>query len=301
MPIFRQEGCALQTQCADGSWVTIYDPTACIAQLAGQQAPQNPTPPGGEQSVCLNVQANAPYALTVALDSGDRIETQSIQGAWTDDSGFFSYWYCGDGQHYFAIAGCAGGAATDPSDPLPSANHMAALLNLNGTYLDISKTGTVVVPPGITNQIATIVPNMHGATTPSGSIAICLKVTKAAGTFTLAYSWGTGPTSVTPGSTVTINSAFTGASDHISFTISPNAKVTILGATGFIWSGVNPALDYLAWTDAGGGSHGLPGGTGGSVQPTSFPAGTAIQFLAVDDDQPVSGHPFSIDVLFEAV
>jgi hypothetical protein len=306
MTIFRQMDCLLQAQCVDGSWVTIYDPSKCIAQGTTQPGPTTPPAAGECKDFIATLDFGGGYLLPVAVSSGDQIKVTNANGSWSSYLNDAPRWNCPDGNE-FLLFGCLSGSATTSSfDPAPTFPH-DALIAFDGTnYYDCSAAATVgsaasfIIAPGITDQKLIFLAN-NSSREGAGSVNFDVQICKKAAVFTLAYSFGTGPTTVTPGATVHMDSAFTGASDHISFTISPNAKLTVVGATGYIWSGSHPTQAAVAWTDPGGGSHSIAGGAGGSFQPTSFPPGTALSFFAVDDDQPVAGHPFSIDVLIENV
>lgn len=292
--------CQLQIECIPDQWELFWDISSCITSMSGQQGSDGGQPsPGTSQQYCLDVPANAPYNLPVAVNSGDIIETQSIGGNWTDNSAFFSYWYCADGGHY-VLGGCIGGGAPSAGDPLASANHMALLLNINGVYLDISKIGQVVVPPGITNGQATLVPNLHGSVTPAGSVNVCLKLTAGKTNIALTYGHGSGPATCQFGDTITITAQCISTEDAVLVTFSQPVKLTILGAVGFLWHVPPPSNNLWAYTDPGGGGHNSGGGTVNN-QPTDFPPATALTAFSITDNQPGCAGAYTIQVKVEAI
>lgn len=240
------------------------------------------------------------WNLPTVVSTGDTIEIVSAIGASNQSPGI--PWYCVDGNIFLAGSCLPNSAATSGTDLLPTAPHGALIAVIGTTYYNI-QPGPFTVPAGISSaQVQLLINHDAAGEAVNGSFTIDVKVcNNQSGNFTLTYTQGTGPTSVMPGSTILCSSAFTGASDHISFDITPACKLTVVDSSGYIWSGINPTLAAAAWTDPTGGSHSIAGGGPGAFNPTSFPAATPLTFWALDDDQPVAGHPFSVNLLIESL
>jgi len=163
----------LQGYCC-GEWVDI----------AGQpsQGVDGPSQPGGgtEQPEagggCVTyqgkVRASETWLLPTVVNTGDTIAFSAVDGAGSDGT---LHWYCNDGQVFFAGL-CAGQKSTSGSDPAPALSHMALVLKIGSTYYDIS-AGTITVPAGITNEVATLQVNDVSLSGNSGdykfSVTVC--------------------------------------------------------------------------------------------------------------------------------
>lgn len=142
---FRQEGCKLQFSVDCVNWITLYDPTDCIAELSGQHGPGGDIPEGQCRTQAATFQANGRYLLPFSVQGGNRI-TVTGQSGGANDNGL--HWFCPDGK-YYTLGSCSGGQVFDGADPLPSAFHMALIAKVNGIYYDVSTDGAgFLVPDG---------------------------------------------------------------------------------------------------------------------------------------------------------
>lgn len=139
--------CQLQAQCADGSWVTVFDASLCVSNPAPGSGATQPAPGGGTASDCFTLNANTVLPLPWLVNSGDTITISKAQGAGND--GTNANWYCVDGSQYF-LGACVGGGGTVSGDPAPTVNHMRLLIKLGSNYYD-ALAGTFTVPAGVTN------------------------------------------------------------------------------------------------------------------------------------------------------
>jgi len=171
----------LQAWCC-GEWVDIAgQPAQGIGggPQPGGGSPQ-PQPGGGAVTYdgCLN--ANELWLLPTPLSTGDTIELLTPTGAATGNGG--TTWNCPNGDVYFA-GGCLAIGATVGTDPLPTAQHMALILQLDGDYYDLS-AGPVTVPSGVSNVQGWIQVNDDDLTDNSGTECFNVDVTNnQVGTF----------------------------------------------------------------------------------------------------------------------
>lgn len=176
MPFFRlaceDNKCYLEFECCPGEWVRLanFDQITPSGQ-PGAGSPQ-PGAGGGSAQYCGTLNAYSKFYLPTVVNSGDVINLDSASGAGND--GTSANWYCPDGEQFFAGA-CVGYASTNPSDPLPTVNHMALIININGTFYPFT-SNTITVPPGISSAQAFIQVNDSSISDNAGSYSVCLTV-----------------------------------------------------------------------------------------------------------------------------
>lgn len=294
MPLFRQEGCLFQVQCADGSWTTIYDPTNCINSGAVNPTPQ-PNPPAGDcQEYGLKVPGNGLALLPVLVSAGDTIEILVPNGAWSGDNG--TQWNCADGST-FVLGGCVGSPGTSGTDPLPASPHMSLIAKIGSTYYQLMP-GVFPVPSGVTdNSIMTFQANDSDLTDNVGTISAIVKVCKAPpGTVGITYSVGSGPANVPYDTPFTVTSAATGGVEAFDMTFSPCIHLTILGYSGFVEIGSGGANDWASW-DCAIVEHDGPLSNSGST-PLDWVPGTEAERLTIEGS---GGFPFTTLMKVELV
>ena len=175
MPFFREvcEGgqSFLEFESCPGEWTRLANSNQ-IGQ-PGQQSGGAPQPPaGGSQCYNLSFAANSLALVPTTVNSGDQVTLNSASGAGSDDG---LHWYCDDGSIFFAGT-CSEPGITFGTDPLPSAPHMALLLEI-GTTLFQAVVGTpITVPPGVTNAQIALRTNDPNLTLNSGSYAVSVCV-----------------------------------------------------------------------------------------------------------------------------
>jgi hypothetical protein len=232
MPIFRQEGCLLQTQCADGSWVTIYDPTACIPGSVSQPAPGGDVAPGDCREYDVVLQANSKWSLPVAIDNGDIVTISNAKGMWQD--GTINPWHCPDGNNS-PLGICVGGTAGfDGADPAPAFFHMRLVALSSVQAYDAFNTTIAIAGYGAPDQLV-FQANDSTLSDDAGSISFHVSYCKAAASpIGITYSVGSGPTPVNYGTPFVVASAATGGVEAFDMTFSQCVRLTILGSTGFV-------------------------------------------------------------------
>jgi len=145
--------CLLQTSIDGTNWCTFADFSKCIAPSGqpGAGAPQ-PQPGGPAQCYHLTLNANGKVLVPVVVNDGDTVEITNFSGAGND--GTSAQWFCADGPQFFAGACIGGTEFLSGSDPLPTANHMRLVMDIDGTFHD-GIGGPVTVSGGVVNgQVA---------------------------------------------------------------------------------------------------------------------------------------------------
>lgn len=295
------DGCIIQMWCID-HWEDWYDPRACLPGGTGQQQSDGGQPQAGEeQEYCIQINASQPYLYPVAVNSGDVISITELRGAWSDQTGgLASLWYCGDGGQYI-LGACTGSSTTDAGDPLPLIKHMSVIAAINGSYYPLGQNGIFTVPAGVSNEQMLLIPNVAVYATSTGSIGCCVKIVTPPVFIALSYANGaSGPSTVTPGSTIEINSGLNGIQENVFFQTSQQVRITVLAYAGWVIHTpdvlVNTAVVY---TSAAYGSTGqiIPS-TDTSGVPTDVTALSLAWGLAVGGD---NANPFTITVKVDSV
>lgn len=258
MAIFRQEGCLLQTQCADGSWVTIYDPTVCIAQ-GGSQPPPGGTPePGQCLEYDVTLQANSKWQLPVAVDNGDIVTITAAQGGWSD--GTINPWHCPDGNNYILGLCAPGTAGFDGADPVPSKNHMR-LVALTSTQ-GYDAFNTVIGFSGYASpDTLTFQANDSTLNDNAGSVSFHVKFCKASlAPVDITYVFGTGPATATYGDNVTMQGVDAGFATcaevfDLQITLSPCATLTFVSLADWTLRDCAGTDTLYSYRDCGGALH----------------------------------------------
>jgi hypothetical protein len=165
--------CLLETSVNGVDWCVWADLSKCLTP-SGQpgEGTEPPAPGGGSQCYELRLQASGTRLLPLIVNAGDTINLETSGGAGTDGS---IHWFCPDGSIFFA-GFCGGGAAPDPSDPLPTANHMAIIAQIAGTYYDLTN-GIITVGGGVVNEQVFIQVNDSTLGDNSGEYTLSVCVT----------------------------------------------------------------------------------------------------------------------------
>jgi hypothetical protein len=170
---FRQNGCKLEFSIDCVNWITLYDPTECIAQLTGQPGPGGDIPANECQNYTLVLQANQRLLLPVGVQGGNRITVTGQAGGASDGT---SSWNCPDGTPYI-LGACIGSAGHAGGDPSPVAYHMALLALVDGIYYDVSTDGSgFLVPDGTVLTSLEFVVNDDDISNNSGSYSFTVEV-----------------------------------------------------------------------------------------------------------------------------
>lgn len=202
MPFFRQicenDICYLEFECCPGEWVRLgrEDQIPAGSQPAAG-APQ-PPPGGGTADYCATLQANNKLYIPTIVSAGDII---SIQATGAGNDGGEIQWRCPDGSTFFAGHCNPSETRLDGADPLPATNHMALIVNVDGTFYPFA-SNSFTVPGGVSNAPAYIQANDSDITNNSGSYQICVTAKNnqpATWTHTFDFSAETGGWILSPG------------------------------------------------------------------------------------------------------
>lgn len=153
----------------------------------------NDLEPGQCVTYLLVLSAREQILLPCLLQEGYEITIFGQEGAASDGSGWISdldlsYWFCPNGNQYGLDGtsptiqiGCyenpTGAPFTDPHDPLPTANHMALIANISGTFYDVGETGTfITVPSGVENGLSAFQLNDSSIGDNTGNITFYVTV-----------------------------------------------------------------------------------------------------------------------------
>jgi hypothetical protein len=208
MPQFRQEGCLLQVQCANGDWETIYDPSQCIVSGASQPPPAGDVAPGQCLEWDVVLQGNGQWRLPVAVNNGDIVTITGAAGLWSDGS--INPWKCPDGNNGpFGIC-IPSTAGFDGGDPVPTQFHMRLIAQTSMAGYDAFNT--VIGFAGLSgDDTLTFQANDSDLTNNAGSVHFHVKFCKANATpVAISYTFGSGPASANYGDLVTALSADAG-------------------------------------------------------------------------------------------
>jgi len=146
---FRQSGCKLQFSVDCVNWITLYDPTECIHEIAGQPGPSGPVAPGDCTEFDVTLQANQQWLMPTTITDGSTIEISNVSGAWSDGN---VNWYCPDGTPYI-LGQCIGLKGHAGGDPSGSLYHMAVIgVVQSGTPVYFDATGGMYTAPSGTGQ-----------------------------------------------------------------------------------------------------------------------------------------------------
>jgi len=171
----------LRVDCDCNVWITCCDGTEKqlltadqVRQLVGGQPGTDTTIPGAGECATIHgtTGAAAPWYLPPVVSDGDTLELLFSSGAWND--GGEVAWRLSNGDQFFNGQN-VGNPFTSGTDPLPSANHMAMLALIDGSYYDLS-AGVVTVPGGVSNAQVLILPNDDVLTNNAGEITFDIKV-----------------------------------------------------------------------------------------------------------------------------
>lgn len=184
MTTFRQEGCLLQAQCVDGTWVTIYDPTTCVQAILTQTPPTAPPAPGACETYHVVLQGNGKYLLPVPVNAGDLISIENTNGGWSDGS---LDWWCPNGAA-FVLGTCDGVGSTRSGDPLPTSAHMRLIMNIDGTFYDAFNS-LMPVPTGVSDAQMFFQANDDTLSDNAGSVSFDVSICAQAGPATWTHTF----------------------------------------------------------------------------------------------------------------
>lgn len=202
--IRMRDGVLQVLQC--GEWVAVdgWDSSA-IAATPTQPGKGSPQPqPGGCVSFVGEVQAGNRWLLPVPVSTGDQITVTNADGTWWTplDLGIAR---CPDGLIMFAGACVDGTAHTEPTDPLPTANHDNLIASDGSHFYDcgIAADGSAAVftiGSGVLNANLLILmntPDSSGFGSVKFDIAVC-KAASTTWTHTFDFETSTGPLVIVP-------------------------------------------------------------------------------------------------------
>lgn len=157
----------LQGLCC-GVWTDIAGQTG-VSIGGPDQEGQTPTPgPGACTTYHAQFAASSLYLLPVVVNAGDTLTFTNANGAGQD--GTLAPWHCPDGSTFFAGA-CVGVGGTSGGDPAAAINHMALIVEIDGTFYP-AFSGVITVPGGVVNAEVRIQTNDSTIADNSGSYAL---------------------------------------------------------------------------------------------------------------------------------
>jgi hypothetical protein len=190
----------ITVKCPDGEIYTLQ-----TSPVPGGQPGPTPAPAanGGTQETCYAMTPSDKRLIPARLNSGDTILISKLLGAWQDTRE--ANWNCPDG-YVFALDACGGPVPPHGSpDPLPTAMHMALIIQIAGSYYDVlnlSSSGspqTFTVPPGIVNEQGTLLVNTDSPAQTTGEATFCVDVTNnQMGTWTHVFDFTSNPAPFAP-------------------------------------------------------------------------------------------------------
>jgi len=158
-----------------GVWVPVEGaPAANQSGQPGNGSPQ-PAPGGGQQAYDGCLTAATTWLLPTNVSTGDTISLESVSGAWNDPDTDGPVWRCQDGNIFFAGSCSPLTTTLVGTDPLPTAPHMAFVLQIAGTFYDFS-SGAFTVPGGISNQQVILQANDSYLADDNGQLCFTLNV-----------------------------------------------------------------------------------------------------------------------------
>lgn len=294
MPLFRQQGCLLQVQCSDGTWTTIYDPSACIAKGSSNPSPGTQPPAGTCAEYNASMQASNHWLLPVLVNEGDTLDFTNFGGATNDGSN--AEWRCLDGSD-FILGGCIGGTITSGGDTIPTAPHLSLIVNIDGTWHS-AISGPITVAPGVSGGTVFFAVNDSNIADNSGSVSFHVKYcAQAASAHSISYQNGSGPAAFNYGDTLTMHGTNSGAGNfELTFTLDVAAKVTLLADPGYVLVQA-PPVTFATWENPVGTQIGSladpPDGN-----PLRFPASTTL--IRFHLATAVGGAAFDLQVKIDA-
>jgi len=228
--------CILQIRCC-GEWVTLIDVSKCVPSGIAQPTDGTPPAAGDCKTWQVALDGNGKWLLPDAVNEGDTIIIELADGAWNDGT---PQWNCVDGRIFFA-GFCTTDDAADSGDPLPTANHMRLVMNVDGVWVD-AYNATYAVQVGVTDGAVYFQANDGTLNDNTGRVSFvvhhCAKqdVVTPIG-ITYPSSLGVGPSSCNSGDIITItavNNPPPTNNWYISAEFSREVKVTVLSATGYV-------------------------------------------------------------------
>lgn len=196
MAQFRQTGCVLEVQCANGDWETLYDPTDCIKDLvtkgSSQLSPAGSITEDTTVAECLIVAGNGKYIFPFSVSPGDTVVISASKGGWYGGD-LTEHWYCPDGNQ-FVFGICAfGGDIAGSNGEMPSENFMRLIAEYDGVFYD-AFDATFTIPDSATESDLVFQANDTNLTNNAGSVSFCAAVTHHAPVVVppidySAYSW----------------------------------------------------------------------------------------------------------------
>lgn len=172
MPLRVDCDCNVFVTCCDGTEKQILTADQVRAVAQGQPGDGTPqAPPGGCMTYQGQLAAGSSWLLPTLLSAGDVVTLESAKGATTDVAPI-GRWNCPTGLH-FELGACVGTTALDGSALLPSVPIGRLVININGTYYDLSSP--VTVPMGVTNAPAAVLVNYAPGGTFGGDLSFTIQ------------------------------------------------------------------------------------------------------------------------------
>jgi hypothetical protein len=176
----RQNGCLLEISWDCEHWYTLYDPTDCIAGIAGQPGAGGVLPAGSCREYDVTLRANDRWLLPIPVEPTYTVEITNVQGGWYDGSEIA--WRCGDGSRY-VLGQCGGATAIVGTDPLPTEPHMEIMAETDSTTPELHglETQPWTIGADAEHSLLTFHANDSDLSDNSGSVSFHVKVCHPAG------------------------------------------------------------------------------------------------------------------------
>lgn len=171
--------CLLESSVNGTDWCVFADLSKCT-NFGVQPGTGNtpPAPGGGTQQTCTKLNANGSIVLPTLVNAGDTVTLDGATGAgWDGVEGSLPLWRLPNGDHYLGGLD-VGLPRLEPTDPLPTANHMKIIARVGSTpvFMELSVGVPATVPGGIANAQISIQVNDLDISNNQGSYDICVTV-----------------------------------------------------------------------------------------------------------------------------
>jgi hypothetical protein len=187
---FRQhDDCLLQFSQDGGiTWETLFDASSCVDALvrSGRYAGLGPQQPVGSEThgacrtMSIVLYANSVFQWPELIATDDVITVNIFEDhGWSGTLNLLSDTHCADGGFLDAFLQCGG--AADPGhtgDPLPAANHMRLVMEVDGIWEDAYNVSSTV-RGGVSNGVLTVQANDDVLLDNAGWIGVSIEVCKS--------------------------------------------------------------------------------------------------------------------------
>ena len=165
--------CLLETSVDGVTWCVWADISKCIQDFQGQPTTGGAGQPAAGACVTYDavLQGNGKWLVPIQVSAGNTIAVTQIDGGWNDGT---AGWFCGTG-HDYVLGLCDPSAGYNGADPLPTAYHMAIVVDINGTFYDPT-VGPITVPNGVTTVNAVFQANDSSLSDNAGSVKFHVEV-----------------------------------------------------------------------------------------------------------------------------